>query len=85
VHASVVTTGAPGEALRYRWQLASNDFDLDLGRLHASGEGSAVDVTVPATPGSYRLYVNVSDGHAADEANLPITVEDAPSAQVSAR
>jgi len=85
VHASVETTGAPGEALRYRWQLASNDFDLDLGRLHASGEGSAVDVTVPATPGSYRLYVNVSDGHAADEANLPITVEDAPSAQVSAR
>lgn len=84
VHATVAATGPSGLPLTYRWQLESNDFDL-VGRLRTSDDGATVDVTVPATPGVYRLYVNVSDGNASDEANLPITVGASQPPQLARR
>lgn len=74
---------APG--LQYRWQLASEDFEFDLGRVRASADGKMARVTVPSRPGRYRVYLSVSDGRAGDAANLPIAVgvEEHPSPFIS--
>jgi hypothetical protein len=76
VHAQAQT--APGRTAQYRWQLSSRDFDFEVGRIRPSADGASAQITMPMQPGAYRLYLNVSDGTAADEANFPITVGAAP-------
>ncbi|HEX8312486.1 MAG TPA: glycosyltransferase [Chthoniobacteraceae bacterium] len=70
---SAAVEGGAGKPLTYEWQLATDDFEMEIGRIVPSGDGSSARVTLPKKPGTYRLYVNVSGGSAADVANLPIT------------
>jgi hypothetical protein len=60
--------------LQYRWQLATEKFDFEVGRVRTSADGAIAQVTVPSKPGLYRLYLNVSDGRVGDAANVPISV-----------
>jgi hypothetical protein len=66
-------TSTAGRPLRYRWRLATEEFEFEVGRLRPAPDGT-VKVTLPKKTGAYRLYVTVTDGHTADEANMPIAV-----------
>ena len=74
----------PGPGVEYRWQLATEQFEFEVGRVRASANGTAAQVTLPKKPGRYRLYLNVSDGRAGDAANFPISVGiQAPAAPIA--
>jgi hypothetical protein len=78
-------SGGAGKPLKFEWQLATDDFELDIGRVVPSADGSRATITLPKKPGAYRLYVNVNDGSAADVANLPITAGSPSAATASSR
>ncbi len=67
---------APGP-LRFAWTLHDAQFTPGVGRIRPLGDGAKARITLPKKPGAYRLYVNVSDGQVADEANLPLLAEGA--------
>jgi hypothetical protein len=72
--------GSSNAPLHYQWKLATEDFEFDVGKIRPSKDGRSAKVTLPKKPGAYRLYVNVNDGSAADEGNLPIALRPAPPA-----
>jgi hypothetical protein len=74
MHASV--RGASGNALNYQWRLATENFHFKTGAIESASDSPFAQFTVPRAPGRYRVYLNVSDGHAADEANFPIQVTE---------
>ncbi len=59
---------------RCEWLLGTEEFEMDAGRVRASGDGMTAQITVPKKPGTYRLYLTASDGRASDEANVALTV-----------
>jgi hypothetical protein len=79
LHADV--RGASGTALNYQWRLATENFHFKTGALESASDKAFAHFTLPRTPGSYRVYLNVSDGHTADEANFPIHVTEGPRTQ----
>jgi hypothetical protein len=73
IEVSAAVQPPSGRTLQYEWHLATDDFEMDVGRVVPGRDGSTARVTLPKKPGTYRLYVNVRDGAAADVANVPIT------------
>jgi hypothetical protein len=73
LHAVAKTPG--GAALTYQWRIASESFDFKVGSI-TPGEGSAAHLILPSQPGTYRVYLDVSDGLVSDQTNFPIEVID---------
>lgn len=70
----------PGSApLSFKWRIASERFDFKVGSIEPSRDGGAAELTLPSQPGTYRVYVDVTDGLVSDQTNFPIEVID-PSA-----
>ncbi len=88
VPATVVSTDPDGDPLRYAWEVREEQTDLSEGGDDESipqlipgtvdtPEASGVSITVPETPGAYRLFVYVYDGqNNAAHANIPFHVGD---------
>ncbi len=84
--ATITATDPEGKPLRYAWELRSEqdkpgsggDAEPETKALKeaVAGEGKSVKVTLPKTPGAYRLFVYVRDpaGNAAT-ANVPVRVK----------
>jgi Glycosyl hydrolases family 2, TIM barrel domain len=86
ITASVASKDPDGDTLSYRWELYGDDIRKDknnreikppkLAESDHFPQTSAITLQTPAKPGSYRLFVFVTDGkgHAAT-ANVPFRVE----------
>lgn len=69
-------TKAPGRGpLTYKWRIASESFDFKVGSIEA-GVGAEAHLTLPSQAGTYRVYLEVNDGHVSDQTNFPIEVID---------
>ena len=88
VAAAVASMDPDGDALRYAWEVREEQTDLGEGGddesvpqlvpgAVAAPDASQTPITAPATPGAYRLFVYVYDGHGhAAHANVPFYVGD---------
>ena len=86
VPARVTSTDPDGDPLRYAWEVREEQTDLSEGGDDESvpdllpgaidtPTAASITVTAPATPGAYRLFVYIYDGHGhAAHANIPFYV-----------
>ena len=63
-----------GMQVSYHWRVGSENFDFKGAKIRAEKDAPRATITLPRTPGIYRVYFAVADAHTADEANLPIEV-----------
>lgn len=65
----------PTDPSQYRWWIASENFEMNVGQVRKLGNGSRAQITLPKEPGNYRVYLSVGSESATDTGNIALQVD----------